>query len=224
MNTIDENLDVKDTLKISDKNKIHLYYKVQSVIKNVKIKKYMKERDLINKEGMSFFGGITGKNNLQFEKMRNIKLKMELLQAQKERTPEKFDLTEMMADIYACAIVDLGGKFTPEMSNIYNNIKEKYYWENNSEISDKELYMLANEKISKGNSYLPVIHKEFAKGIFGNIKMQTEFLKLENKKIENQIILERGKSQFETFSYGENNMQFIIPTNVKKPKKNLTNA
>ncbi len=54
--------------------------------------------------------------------------------------------------------------------------------------------------------------------------MQTEFLKLENKKIENQIILERGKSQFETFSYGENNMQFIIPANVKNAKKNLTNA
>ena len=156
--------------------------------------------------------------------MRNIKLKLELLQAQKERNPEKFDLTEMMADIYACAIVDLGGKFTTEMSNIYSNIKEKYYWENNKEISDEKLYMLACEKISKGNSYLPVIHKENPKGIFGNIKMQTEFLKLENKKIENQIILERGKSQFETFSNDPNNMSFIIPTNVKNAKKNLTNT
>lgn len=224
MNTIDKNLDVKNTLKISDKNKIHLYYKVQSVIKNAKIKKYMKERELITKEGMSFLGGITGKNNLQFEKMRNIKLKLELLQAQKEKSPEKFDFVEMMADIYACAIVDFGGKFTTEMSNIYNNLKEKYYWENNLQISDEKLYKLACERISKVNSYLPIIHTESPKGIFGNIKIQTEFLKLENKKIENQIVLERGKSQFETFSNEQNNISFIIPTNVKNAKKNLTKA
>lgn len=207
MDTIDKN-------KV-DKAKIKLYEDVQTIIKNVKLEKYINEGKEISSEGISFFGGITGKNDLQIEKMKNVRLKIELVQAQKEKDLENYGLKEMMADIYACAIVDLGGTFTPEMSKIYNNIKEKYYAENNAEISDEKLYELACEKINAGKSYLPVIHKEKPKGIFGNIKVQTEFLKLENEKIKNQIAQERGI---------EKRIAFIIPTNVKNAKKNLTNA
>ena len=62
---------------------------------------------------------------------------------------------------------------------------------------------------------MPVIHKEKPKGIFGNIKVQTEFLKLENEKIKNQIAEARGI---------EKKIAFIIPNNVKNAKNNLTNA
>ena len=43
-------------------------------------------------------------------------------------------------------------------------------------------------------------------------------LKLENKNLENQIVLSRGKSQFETFSLKKQNPEIIIPVSVKMPK------
>ena len=55
-------------------------------------------------------------------------------------------------------------------------------------------------------------------GIFGDIKVQIDFLKLENKNLENQIVLSRGKSQFETFSLKKQNPEIIIPVSVKMPK------
>ena len=49
----------KDALK-------DLYFKVQNVIKYAKIDKYVEDQKKIKEEGLSFWGGITGKNrNLQ---------------------------------------------------------------------------------------------------------------------------------------------------------------
>ncbi len=223
MDTIDKSVEVQENNELEKENikkaknkaKIKLYDDVQTIIKNVKLEKYIQEGQEISSEGLSFFGGITGKNDLQIEKMKNVRLKIELVQAKKDKDIDKYELKDLLADIYACAIVDLGGSFTPEMSTIYNNIKEKYYAENNSKISDEKLYELACKKINNGKSYLPVIHKEKPKGIFGNIKVQTEFLKLENEKIKNQIAEARGI---------EKKIAFIIPNNVKNAKNNLTNA
>lgn len=61
---------------MTDQNLDELYFKVQNVIKYAKIDKYIKDQEEIEKSGMSFFGGITGKNNLQFERLRNVKLKL----------------------------------------------------------------------------------------------------------------------------------------------------
>lgn len=226
MSTIDKNIKIEDNLicenkedSKNDEDKRKLFWKVQKVIKDVKVKKYMNERAVISSEGMSFWGGITGKNNLQIERMKNIKLKMELLEAEKIDYNNS-DFKEMLSDLYSCAMVELAGKFTDEMTNLYKEIKLDYLNENNIEISDEEIYEMACKKITNGQSYLPVIHNEKNKGIFGDIKIQIQFFKLENQKLENQIILERGKSQFETFS----NNQFIIPNNVKNSKKNLTNV
>lgn len=231
MNTIDKDIKKNKNLICesrsknteNDENRKNLFWKVQNVIKAAKVKKYMEERSLIAFEGMSFWGGLTGKNNLQIERMKNIKLKMELLEAEKINYNEHSEFKDMLSDLYSCAIIELAGKFTNDMENLYKKIKLEYLSENNEEISDEEIYMMACSKITKGQRYLPVIHKEKNKGVFGDIKNQIQFLKLENRKLENQIILERGKSQFETFS----NTYYIIPTNVtnvKKSKKNLTNV
>ena len=96
MNTIDKNIKINDnliceskeeTLK-NDENRRRLFWRVQKVIKNTKVKKYMDERAVISSEGMSFWGGITGKNSLQIERMKNIKLKMELLSLQTSKQEE----------------------------------------------------------------------------------------------------------------------------------------
>lgn len=207
--------------KTEDMINRNLYIKVQNVIRNAKIQKYAKEGNQISKKGISFFGGLTGANELQLEKIKNVKLRIELLQSQKIEDKNQYESKDMMADLYACAISELGGNFTPEMKKLYDKIKIEYA---NEEISEESIYKLACEKIVDGQSYLPIIHKEKTKGIFGDTKIQIEFYKLENKRLENEIILERGKSQFKTFNYVGKKVGVIIPTNVKNTKKCLTNA
>ncbi len=197
------------TLNISGNR--NLYIKVQNIIKDAKIKKYVKESSDISSEGISFLGSFTGKNSLQLERMRNVKLRIELLQSQKIEIKEEYKETDMMADLYACAMSELGGKFTNEMQNVYNQVKESCQ----EEVTDEKIQDIALKKVASSQSYLPIIHQEKAKGIFGDIKTQIEFYKIENRKLENQIILERGKSQFGTFDYIGKNAGIIIPTNIQ---------
>ena len=56
-----------------------LYYKVQNIIKYAKIERYITDRDAIWMEGLHFFGNITGKNNLQLERMKNVKFRFNTL-------------------------------------------------------------------------------------------------------------------------------------------------
>ncbi len=191
-----------------------LYFKVQNVIKYAKIDKYKKDQEQIKEEGLSFWGGITGRNTLQFERLRNVKLKIELLESQKIEHKDEINLNELMSDIQACAISELGGKFNEDMTKVYKEVKAK----NSEEITDEKIYELAYKKVTRGQTYLPVIHQEKTKGIFGDIKVQIDFLKLENRNLENQIVLSRGKSQFETFSLKKQNPEIIIPVSVKMAK------
>lgn len=199
-----------------------LYIRVQNLIKDAKIKKYVKESDSIASEKISFFGSFTGKNALQLERAKNVKLRIELLQTQKIEHKDKYEPKDMMADLYACAISNLGGNFTTEMQRMYDTIKRNCDKEDSA--TDEQIYNLACEKINAGQSFLPIIHQEKPRGIFGDIRTQVNFYKIENQKLENQIILERGKSQFGTFSYAGKNAGVIIPTSIKNNKKSLTNA
>lgn len=182
--------------KTAEKEKRDYYIKSQNIIKNARIEKYMKDRDIVANEGLTFWGIFTGKNSLQIQRLENIKLKIELLQTKKIDEKNSYEPVNMLADLYSCAISELNGKFTKEMKDIYNEIKAKYLDEI---LSDEEIYKLVCEKVEKSQDYLPVIHKETSKGIFGDIKVQIDFLKLENKELKNQIVIERGRSQFATF-------------------------
>ncbi len=199
-----------------------MYIKVQNIIKDAKIKKYVKESDSIAADRITFFGNFTGKNSLQLEKARNVKLRIELLQTEKIERKDKYEPKDMMADLYACAISNLGGNFTKEMQYIYDKIERTCSKE--EKVTEEQVYVLACEKIDKGQSFLPIVHQEKSKGIFGDIRNQINFYRIENQKLENQIILERGKSQFGTFDYVGKNAGIIIPTSIKNNKKSLTNA
>ncbi len=220
-NTVE--LIAKDSSKMSyvketdEKNNRRLYFKVQNLIKNVKIQKYTKVGQEIFSEGISFFGGITGKNALQLEKIRNVKLRIELLQSKRITLKNQYNPEDIMSDLYVCAISELGGNFTPEMKSIYDELKLEYADKN---ITEESVYKLACKKIEDSQSYLPILHKEKTKGIFADTRVQIEFYKLENSKLENEIILERGKSQFETFSSDNEALKRIIPVNVKNSNYN----
>ena len=192
-----------------------LYVKVQNVIKDAKIKKYVKESNAISSEGITFLGSFTGKNTLQLEKMRNVKLKIELLQSKRIERKDEYEEKDMMADLYVCAMSEFAGNFTKEMKKMYDTVRRSCYEE---KITDEQIQGIARNKMTTGQSYLPIIHQEKTKGIFGNTKNQIEFYKIENQILENQIILERGKSQFGTFEYVGKNAGIIIPTNIKNTK------
>ena len=192
-----------------------LYVKVQNVIKDAKIKKYVKESSAISSEGITFLGSFTGKNTLQLEKMRNVKFKIELLQSKRIERKDEYEEKDMMADLYVCAMSEFAGNFTKEMKKMYDTVRRSCYEE---KITDEQIQGIARNKMTTGQSYLPIIHQEKTKGIFGNTKNQIEFYKIENQILENQIILERGKSQFGTFEYVGKNAGIIIPTNIKNTK------
>ena len=128
---IKDDLEVKNVLTeveseeidISIKEKRELYMKVQRILKNAKIEKYMEDRDLIAKEGLTFWGALTGRNSLQIQRIENIKLKIELLEAQRIEEKDNYEPIDMLADIYSCAISELNGKFSEQMRSIYNQIK-----------------------------------------------------------------------------------------------------
>lgn len=213
MDTVKEEKNTPSSYNFRGSKNFYLYKDVQNAIRNVKISKYINESKSIVAEGTSFWGAINGENTLQLERIRNINLKMELLQCKRIEYSEEYTLKDMLADLYACATMELNGKFTPEMKKIYNKIKEQYYWENDGHISDKELCKLAYKKIDDSQSYLPIIHKEKKNGIFGDTKVQLNFYRVENEKLEEKIILEKAKSQ-RVFS-SRKKAYVVIPNNVK---------
>lgn len=210
----DENSEENDNQErylsdVSTKERRELYIKAQNVIKNAKIEKYIVDRDLIASEKLTFWGVITGKNALQLQRIENVKLKIELLQTQKVVEKDNYEAIDVLSDLYACAISELNGKFTPEMTSLYNKIKEKY--RDAAEISDEEVYQAVCSKVDKSHSYLPEIHNEGERGIFGDIKVQVRYFKLENQKLKNQIVIERGRSQFLTFKQNNTVNPKIVP-------------
>lgn len=207
---------------ITEENKrMGFCMEVRKVIKDVKYKNYLRQREEVSKEGLSFFGNITGKNDLQLERMKNIKLKMELLEAEKDNYKFDTDEHQMLADLYSCALLELGGKLNTEMEAIYNKIKT-YYMETTAEdIPDEVIYQIACNQIYNDKDTLPVVYNAKQKGlIFGSIKNQIAVYKMENARLMNQIVLQRGKNEIGNFSCS----QYIIPDNVKNSKNNLTNG
>ena len=175
-----------------DNEKSKMYINVQSAINEAKSKKYAQEYEMIKKEGMTFLGNFNGKNDLQIQRLKNLNLKIQLLQITPIEEKKEISDKDLMADLYACAIVDLGGEFTPEMNKIYNEIKVDCE-ERDKEKLEEDVYLLATEKISNSKKYLPIIHEEKTNGIYISKRTQAKLLKVENKKIQEQIIAQRGK-------------------------------
>lgn len=197
--------------KILDNTEKREYYiKAKTAIKNAKINKYTEEGKVVSEQGMTFLGMLTGRNALQYEKLRNVKLRIELLQTEKFEIKGDYDVVDILAEMNSCAISEFNGKLNREMEEIYNDLRENYCDKN---ITDEDIYILSCQKTANEKSYLPIIHQEKVKGIFGEIKTQIDFFRIENKRLQDMIVAERGKIQLETFS--GNPIPKIIPHNVR---------
>ncbi len=166
-------------------NEIDIKSKVFNVIRDARIKKYTDEEEELTQEGLTFLGMFNGKNSLKVESLKNLKLKIESLQ--KESWGEKRDYTnrDLMVELYSSAIVNFGGNFTPEMMDLYNELKQGC--EGNIENIDEEIYL---ESISKLNNLSGMLTPDSANiaGIVGDRKNVIKFMRMENANIENKLI------------------------------------
>lgn len=103
-----------------------LYLKANQVIKNAKLGKLNSERETIQTEKVGFFGKLLGKDELKDEKLKNIDLKAEAIMTEIPEEKERYSVKDILADLYACAITEFDGNFTPEMLDLYNNITNTF--------------------------------------------------------------------------------------------------
>lgn len=173
--------------------KRNLYFKVQRTIQDAKVQKLLKDKKAIEKEKIGFFGGFTGKNDLQLERIRNVSLKMELVQTTPIEEQEHYSVRDMLADLYVCSMTELGGKFTPEMTKLYKRIK-KVFGMNDRSFSDQDIQTLARGKIIQSADTLPVVQKP-GRSFLGKNRAQTELLKLENRALQEKINANKSRGK-----------------------------
>lgn len=104
--------------------KKNLYNKVQKIMAEAKIEKYSQEKEKVAEEKIGFFGKLMGKQKLQNEKINQLDLKMKLAKVKKPEEKEKYSVRDMLSDLYVCAKTELNGQFTPEMEELYDEMKE----------------------------------------------------------------------------------------------------
>lgn len=202
--------------EINAETKRELYIKAKQIVKNAKIHKYLTEKDIISEEGVSFLGYFTGRNNLQYERIRNIKLRIELAHTEKIEEKNDYNIVDTLVYLNSIALDEFCGKLTPEMKNLYDDIRINYCDDN---ITDEYIYRLSCRKANKEEKFLPIVHEEKLSGSFFSRKNQIKFYKIENQKLENLIVKERGKMQFETFSAKPYEIIKPVEKTIKKVEK-----
>lgn len=173
--------------QIDNDIKRSLYEKVYNIIRKSRIEKYTQEYEDVSEEKVGFFGRIMGKDILKEEKLANINLKIKLEQTSIPETKTKYSVQDMLAEIYAAAISEFEGQFSPEMAEIFSIIKSTYGAKNTQPFSDEHISNLAMEKIAaKEKSNLP-IEQNRKRRLFGKTKEEIERLKAENSKLQIKV-------------------------------------
>lgn len=191
-----------------------LYQRVQNAIEQAKVQKYLRDRDVISKEGIGFLSGLTGKSELQIERLNNVNLKIQLAQSKKAEPQKVYSVRSMLADLYVCAVTELGGNFTPEMQTLYDSMKSIYTDANIGAFTDDYIGKLARDKIMAMQSNLPMV-QEPKRGFFGRRKNQIELLRAENKGLEVQIAEEKNKGVMGSLVVDEPDAVSLFESKIK---------
>ena len=159
--------------------------KVFNVIRNARIDKYVNEEEEITSEGLTLWGYLNGKNTLKIESLKNLRLKIEGLQKEREDAYKDYNDMDLMVALYSSAIVNFGGKFTPEMQDLYNKLKNNC--DGDPDEIDEQVYLRC---INELNDFSGVLIPENANitGIIGDRKNVIKFMKAENASMESQMI------------------------------------
>ena len=151
-----------------------------SLIKNAKLAKYNDEYQKLENEKIGFFGKLFGKEALRQEKLKNIALKINSENIDSIRTAEEtnnFSIRETLTELYIAGNYELGSEYNQEIRDYYESIRE-IFKSKNGKFTDEEINQLAQNKIAKNQSILPV---EYGKKV--STKQQIEILKMQNDEL-----------------------------------------
>lgn len=182
--------DIVNSHKIQVNNDIkrNLYEKVHRVLQNARIQKYTREQENIADEKVGFFGRIIGKDVLKEEKLRNVRLKIKQIKTSNPEVRTKYSVQDMLAEIYASAITEFEGQFTPEMAELFTAIRSTYVEKESQEpFSDEYISKLAMQKIEeKQRNNFPTIPND-KPSFFGKTKAKIEEVRAANYDLQIKI-------------------------------------
>lgn len=168
--------------------KRQLYIKVQTAIQNAQIAKYKKQRSELEGTKAGLFDTLTGKDRLKEQQLRNLDLKIRLLQNTAPSEQKVYSVRDMLADIYACTTAQFDKVLPPELGNLYELIKSNFEDTENGKFSDKYIYTLAQSKLQKYSEHanLPAVVSKVPR-LFGKTKSQIEALDFENEQLQSRV-------------------------------------
>lgn len=154
---LDQNYD-----QMENELKRELHIKASEVIKNARLQKLQAERTAIENERVGFFGRLLGKQELKEERLANNALRAKILKESSPEEKERYSIKETLAELYACAITDFDGKFTPEMEELYSKIANAYLYNGQNDTQkrsiDEYIRKMAEVKIQREQKEnLPVV-------------------------------------------------------------------
>lgn len=209
-------------LQTDEALKRNLYFKVQNVIKDARIQKCLKEREEINKEPISFWGKLTGKSTLKTERLRNVYLKLKLAQSDVPVEQDKYSTRQMLADLYACAMTEFGGNFTPEMDKLYAAISETYGIKGNKSFSQEYIHKLAEPKITQTQSAnLPTVQGKFSR-FFGKTKTQIATMQAANQILEEKLEAKQPNKKPWNYAYSKPSVLSSLEKKLKEIASNTS--
>ncbi len=188
--------------QIEGEIKKSIYGRVQDVLQQARIQKYAAEQENIQQEKVGFWGKLFRKEELREKRIENLRLKMELTQRSEASEKDTYSTREMLVDMYMCANTELGGKFTPEMQEVYQAIMSTYGMEKTENFSEEHIQQLVNKRQARSGdtAELPVVPDKRPK-VFRKAKAQANMVELENQGLRQKLLklrtyslkMERGK-------------------------------
>lgn len=185
-----------------------LYCTVQNYITQAKLQTYANQRQEIENEKIGFFGKLIGKEKLKQAKIANIDLKVQLEKSKDIEEKDQYSVRDMLSDLYGCVISNYGGDFSknPNISQIYNNIKEVFGGYNKKDgahpFLDEDIKRMAEEKIRMQNSEnLPVPKETQTIGIFGKTKTEVKSVEAQNYQLQQDIEGRKSNSNRKSWAY-----------------------
>lgn len=174
-------------LQVDNDIKRNLYEKVHNIIQTARIRKYTREQEEINSERIGIFGRLMGKDILKEEKLKNANLKVKLAQTSTPDIKSQYSVRDMLAEIYAFAISEFDGQFTPEMAEVFNAIRETYENREDIPFSDEQISSLAMQKIiDRKKDNLPALQSK-SQIFWGKSRAKAKEIEAENYKLKIKV-------------------------------------
>lgn len=162
-----------------------IYLRIHSLMRAEKLKLLQQKKSNIEAQKVGIFDKITGKSTVRELQMSNIDLEMESILNNPPEEKEYYSARDMLAEMYAFSISELGGNFTPELGKIFNTMKDKFGDASGKNFTLDYIKELAESKIAEKQN-LPVAPKKGFR-LFGKNKDQIDILQAQNTRLQSNL-------------------------------------